>query len=155
MPGVLRVKQRILLGLCGSLILCVCELPNDVLLHYYLRLFLLDTINTQVHEATKHTPYELVFAQPPRSVIIPDPSFHGRIEDDLGDSSEQDPADENVQCLDRGGSDSDSDSKDPDDDFCPATYKNSVSSEEQNNVTVSRRLWSLWMKQLTKVIKRV
>ena len=38
---------------------------------------LLDTINTQVHETTKTTPYELVFGQPPRSVIAPDSTIGG------------------------------------------------------------------------------
>ena len=43
---------------------------------------ILDTINTQVHEATKHTPYELVFGQPPRSLLVPDPEFRGRLEEE-------------------------------------------------------------------------
>lgn len=36
-----------------------------------------DTINTQVHETMKTTPYELVFGQPPRSVIVPDSTVGG------------------------------------------------------------------------------
>ena len=43
-------------------------------------------MNTQVHDSTKHTPYELVFGQPPRSHIIPD-SFQGEInEEDIEQS---------------------------------------------------------------------
>ena len=41
---------------------------------------LADTLNTQVHEATKQMPYELVFGQSPMSMIVPDPSFKGRID---------------------------------------------------------------------------
>ena len=43
-----------------------------------------DTINTQVHSSTKHTPFELVFGQPPRSVVVPDARLKGLInEEDL------------------------------------------------------------------------
>jgi len=41
-----------------------------------------DTLNTQVHETTKHTPYELVFGQPPRSLVIPDPTLCGKIDEE-------------------------------------------------------------------------
>ena len=41
-----------------------------------------DTMNTQVHETTKHTPYELVFEQPPRSVLIPDTTMKGKINEE-------------------------------------------------------------------------
>ena len=44
----------------------------------------LDTFNTQVHEAKKHTPYELVFGQPLRSLLVPDTTFKRKInEEDL------------------------------------------------------------------------
>ena len=37
-----------------------------------------------MNEATKHTPYELVFGQPPRSLLIPDNTLMGKInEEDL------------------------------------------------------------------------
>ena len=43
-----------------------------------------DTINAQVHSSTKHTPFELVFGQPPRSVVVPDARLKGLInEEDL------------------------------------------------------------------------
>ena len=42
----------------------------------------LDTLNTQVHEATKNTPYELVFGQPPRSLLIPDNKLSGRLDEE-------------------------------------------------------------------------
>eukprot|EP00731_Ephydatia_muelleri_P008442 Em0004g780a len=43
-----------------------------------------DTINAQVHRPTKHTPFELVFGQPPRSVVVPDARLKGLInEEDL------------------------------------------------------------------------
>ena len=32
----------------------------------------IDTLNTPVHETTKHTTYELVFGQPQRSLVIPE-----------------------------------------------------------------------------------
>ena len=52
---------------------------------YYI-VICVDTLNTQVHEATKHTPYELVFGQPPRSLLIPDNKLVGRLnEEDLGE----------------------------------------------------------------------
>ena len=35
-----------------------------------------------MHESTKHTPYELVFGQPPRSVLIPDVTFKGMINEE-------------------------------------------------------------------------
>eukprot|EP00731_Ephydatia_muelleri_P004943 Em0002g1119a len=42
------------------------------------------TINAQVHSSTKHTPFELVFGQPPRSVVVPDARLKGLInEEDL------------------------------------------------------------------------
>ena len=40
-------------------------------------------INTQVHEATKHTPYELVFGQPPRSLVVPDVHFRGQLDEEV------------------------------------------------------------------------
>ena len=52
----------------------------------------LDTLNTQVHEVTKHTPYELAFGQPPRSLVILDPSFRGKLdEEDLVGHEENSP----------------------------------------------------------------
>ena len=43
-----------------------------------------DTINAQVHSSTKHTPFELMFGQPPRSVVVPDARLKGLInEEDL------------------------------------------------------------------------
>ena len=41
-----------------------------------------DTLNTQVHETTKQTPYELVFGQPPRSLLIPDTTLAWRIDEE-------------------------------------------------------------------------
>ena len=56
--------------------------------------FLLDTLNTQVHEATKHTPYELVFEQPPRSLLVPDVTFKGKInEEDLSEPGQEEEED--------------------------------------------------------------
>ena len=40
-----------------------------------------DTINTQVHETMKTTPFELVFGQPPRSVIAPDATTCGIVDE--------------------------------------------------------------------------
>ena len=43
-----------------------------------------DTINAQVHSSTKHIPFELVFGQLPRSVVVPDVRLKGLInEEDL------------------------------------------------------------------------
>ena len=46
------------------------------------------TVNSQVHESTKHTQSELMFGQPPRSVVLPDVSYRGKIgEEDLKDDT--------------------------------------------------------------------
>ena len=42
------------------------------------KISLSDTLNTQVHESTKQMPYELVFGQPPRSIVEPDGKLRGR-----------------------------------------------------------------------------
>ena len=34
-----------------------------------------------MHDATKHTPYELVFGQPPQSLIVPDANFQGVLDE--------------------------------------------------------------------------
>ena len=58
-------------------------------------------MNTQVHDTTKHSPYELVFGQPPRSLLVPDPFFQGHLEEgDLETSEPQD--DEMTISLDAG-----------------------------------------------------
>ena len=53
-----------------------------------------DTINTQVHETMKTTPYELVFGQPPRTVIVPDATTGGIVDERMihleGSSSDND-----------------------------------------------------------------
>ena len=41
-----------------------------------------DTMNTQVHDTTKQTPYELVFGQPPRAIFVPDVNFRGQLDED-------------------------------------------------------------------------
>ena len=52
-----------------------------------------DTINARVHRPTKHTPFELVFGQPPRSVVVPDARLKGLInEEDLELSGEMESA---------------------------------------------------------------
>ena len=48
-----------------------------------------DTLNTQVHEATKHTPYELVFGQPPRSLVVPDVGLRGQLEEEVLEAAPQ------------------------------------------------------------------
>ena len=40
------------------------------------------SLNNQVHEATKHTPHDLVFGQPPRSLLLPDATFKGKINEE-------------------------------------------------------------------------
>ena len=50
-----------------------------------------DTLNTQVHEATKSTPYELVFGQPPRSLLVPDVGFCGQLNEETLDAVPDDP----------------------------------------------------------------
>ena len=42
-----------------------------------------DTMNTQVHDTTKQTPYELVFGQPPRAIVVPDVNFQGQLDEDV------------------------------------------------------------------------
>ena len=62
----------------------------DTTISLYALFFYLDTINTQVHEATKHTPYELVFGQPPKSLLVPDATFKGKInEEELAEPSQE------------------------------------------------------------------
>lgn len=39
-------------------------------------------MNTQVHDATKERPYELVFGQPPRSLMLPDATKRGVIKEE-------------------------------------------------------------------------
>ena len=39
-----------------------------------------DTMNTQVHDTTKQTPYELVFGQPPGAIFVP---FWGQLDEDV------------------------------------------------------------------------
>ncbi|KAL5509343.1 hypothetical protein EMCRGX_G004698 [Ephydatia muelleri] len=46
------------------------------------------TMNTQVHETTKQMPYELVFGQPPRSIIIPDPRLKAMIDEEQLDEKD-------------------------------------------------------------------
>ena len=59
-------------------------------------LLFLDTMNTQVHETTKSMPYELVFGQPPRSIIIPEPRLKGRIDEEQLDEKDGDINDDEV-----------------------------------------------------------
>ena len=47
-------------------------------------------MNIQVHETTKAMPYELVFGQPPRSIIIPEPRLKGTIDEEQLDDDTTD-----------------------------------------------------------------
>ena len=58
--------------------------------------FFLDTMNTQVHETTKAMPYELVFGQPPRSIIILEPRLKGTIDEEQLDEKDDDITDDEV-----------------------------------------------------------
>ena len=60
-----------------------------------------------MHEVTKHTPYELAFGQPPRSLLIPDPNVSGKIaEEDLENNCpEQDGDSENPDSGEGQGGD--------------------------------------------------
>ena len=51
---------------------------------------LIHTMKTQVHEATKHTTYELVFVQPPRSLLVPDAHFRGQLDEEVLQSTPSD-----------------------------------------------------------------
>ena len=57
-------------------------------IHMQSCLLFLDTMNTQVHETTKQMPYELVFGQPPRSIIIPDPRLKAMIDEEQLDEKD-------------------------------------------------------------------
>ena len=61
----------------------------------YALFFYLDTLYTQVHEATKHTPYELVFGQPPRSLLVPNVTFKGNINEELEEPNQEE-EDDNI-----------------------------------------------------------
>ena len=59
-----------------------------MLTHYTVCIVIIMIIHIQsmlkVHSSTKHTPFELVFGQPPRSVLVPDARLKERInEEDL------------------------------------------------------------------------
>ena len=58
--------------------------------------FYLDMLNTQVHEATKHTPYELVFGQPPRSLLVPNVTFKGKINEEELEEPNQEEEDDSI-----------------------------------------------------------
>ena len=63
-----------------------------------------DTINAQVHRPTKHTPFELVFGQPPRSVVVPDARLKELInEEDLELTGEMESAQDtsDVHCKNK------------------------------------------------------
>ena len=40
-------------------------------------------MNTQVHDTTKQTPYELVFGQPPSAIFVLDVNFRGQLDEDV------------------------------------------------------------------------
>ena len=50
----------------------------------------------QVHETTKAMPYELVFGQPPRSIIILEPRLKGTIDEEQLDEKDDDITDDEV-----------------------------------------------------------
>ena len=50
----------------------------------------------QVHEKTKAMPYELVFGQPPRSIIIPEPRLKSTIDEEQLDEKGGDIIDDEV-----------------------------------------------------------
>ena len=39
--------------------------------------------DTQAHDTTKQTPYELVFGQPPRAIVVPYVKFRGQLDEDV------------------------------------------------------------------------
>lgn len=47
-------------------------------------------MNTQVHEATKHTPYGLVFGQPPWLLLDPDAGFRNQLDEEVLQSTPSD-----------------------------------------------------------------
>ena len=51
-------------------------------------LLFLDTMNTQKNETTKAMPYELVFGQSPRSILIPEPWLKGTINEEQLDEKD-------------------------------------------------------------------
>ena len=66
LPFIVRVNLILLVFICTHAIIQI-----DLIIHCSkLYCFITDTLNTQVHDATKHTPYELVFSQPSRSLIV-------------------------------------------------------------------------------------
>ena len=88
----LKVTLNPHLGLTGFHTLSVSELVLkfvEITFRMYPCLFI-DTLNTQVHEATKHTPNELVFGHPPRLLLVPDAGFHGQLEEVLQSTSSDD-----------------------------------------------------------------
>ena len=55
------------------------------------RHFVKNTFNTQVHKTVKHTPYKLVFGQSPSSLLVPDATLKGMMnEEDIEDPNRRD-----------------------------------------------------------------
>ena len=70
-------------GLNGFHILCVSDPMFFYVVNVIMFYVIADTMNTQVHDTTKQTPYELVFGQPPRAIFVPDVNFRGQLDEDV------------------------------------------------------------------------
>ena len=79
----------------GCLILFVC-VNIMLLIHALYRRTFTFFRHHQVHETTKAMPYELVFGQPPRSIIIPGPRLKGTIDEEQLDEKDGDIIDDEV-----------------------------------------------------------
>ena len=83
MPKLLNVAINPHHGLNGFHILCVSDPMFFYVVNVVMFYVIADTMNTQVHDTTKQTPYELVFGQPPRAIFVPDVNFRGQLDEDV------------------------------------------------------------------------
>ena len=70
-------------GLNGFHILCVSDPMFIYVVNVIMFYVIADTMNTQVHDTTKRTPYKLVFGQPLRAIFVPDVNFRGQLDEDV------------------------------------------------------------------------
>ena len=81
-------------GLNGLHILCVSDSMFFYVANFIMFCVIADTMNTQVHDTTKQTPYELVFGQPPRAIFVPDVNFRGQLDEDVLKPCDRDKSEE-------------------------------------------------------------
>ena len=97
MPKLLNVAINPHHGLNGFHILCVSDPMFFYVANVIMFYVIADTMNTQVHDTTKQTPYELVFGQPPRAIFVPDVNFRGQLDEDVLKPCDRDKSEEGTK----------------------------------------------------------